>query len=271
MLLVRALTILAKTTLLSIMCLMASTGNAQESDPIENSQEPVNSNVNQVKFITKDDFMLAGKYFAGGEEAPGVLLLHDCDHDSSYYDKISQLLSGYGIHAFSLDFRGYGNSVSDVFSHAQIKRNAKDINTYQTEITRITSFWQADVLAAYEYLRSKLDKKSHVAVVSAGCSAAQAVSLAQKMRINSFVMITPILDYMEKENYKNLIDIPVYFISSAHQASTYQTAKELFNWNGDNRSIFQILKGNRQGQSLLHGKKYLAHDIALWLKDTLVK
>jgi len=76
---------------------------------------------------------------------------------------------------------------------------------------------------------------------------------------------------MEKEHYKNLIDIPIYFIGSAHHANTYQTSNELFQWNGDNRSIFQIFKGIRQNSSLLRGKPFLAHNIALWLDNILSK
>jgi esterase/lipase len=242
---------------------------AQEDVP--EIEEPTPEEVHQVKFMTQDKFMLTGKYFAGKADHSGVLLLHDCSHDSSSYDKLTELLSNYGIHALSLDLRGYGESISDEFSHRIIKSNSKDISTYQSEFMRITSFWKSDVLAAYNYLRSRIDNKRDVAVVSAGCSSSQAIFLAQKMRIKSFVMITPILNYMEKDHYKNLIDIPAYFLSSTHDAETYQTSKELFDWNGDDRSTFQLFKGNRQGNSLLNRKRYLSHDVALWLNDNLSK
>lgn len=256
-------------TVLWLCSFVSITVKAQEAsaEVVENSGDTVN----QVKFITEDKFMLSGKYFAGKADHSGVLLLHDCKHDSSSYDKLIELISSYGIHALALDLRGYGRSTTNEFSHVNIKKNSKDLITYQGEVTRLTSFWQSDVLAAYNYLRSRISKKRDVAVVSSGCSAAQAVYLTQKMRINSFVMITPILNYMEKEHYKNLIDIPVYFISSAHHAGTYQTTKELFDWNGDNRSVYQLFKGIRVGQSLLKSKRYLSDDIAIWLNDTLSK
>ncbi|MDO6445366.1 hypothetical protein Q4493_06195 [Colwellia sp. 1_MG-2023] len=242
---------------------------AQEED--SNVEDLATESMNQVKFITEDKFMLSGNYFAGNLDKSGVLLLHDCDHDSSSYDNLTKELSNYGIHAFSLDLRGYGNSVTEQFSHANIKLNSKDYQTYQTEFIQLSSFWQNDVLAAYQYLRERVAKNRDVAVVASGCSSAQAIYLAEKMRINSFVMITPVLNYMEKEHFKNLIDIPVYFIGSMHHANTYQTTKELFEWNGDRGSTFKIFKGIRQGHSLLNGKRYLAQDIALWLNDTLAK
>lgn len=235
----------------------------------ENAEET--DSVNQVKFMTEDKFMLSGQYYAGKEKHSGVLLLHDCSHESESYKPLMKILSHYGIHAFALDLRGYGGSVSEQFSHAAIKRNAKDILTYQSSFALLASFWESDVLAAYKYLRTRIDNSRDVAVVSAGCSAPQAILLAEKMRIKSFVMITPELNYMEKEHYKNLIDIPIYFLSSIHHAETLQTSKELFEWNGDNRSAMHMFKGIREGNNLLRRKRYLSHDIALWLNDHLSK
>ncbi|MEW6989814.1 alpha/beta hydrolase [Colwelliaceae bacterium 6441] len=242
---------------------------SQEAALEQQTDEP--ETVNQVKFMTQDKFMLSGQYYAGKADHSGVLLLHDCSNDSRSYDKLTELLAQYGLHAFALDLRGHGDSVNEKFSHYNVKRNSKDIVTYQSETARISSYWQSDVMEAFNYLRTKVNKKRDIAVVTAGCSSAQAVFLAQKMRIKSFVMISPTLNYMEKEHYKNLIDIPVYFIDSAHHADTYQTSKELFDWNGDSRSIFQIFKGIKQGHSLLKSKRYLSHDVALWLDDTLSK
>jgi esterase/lipase len=250
-------------------CFISVVTFAQEEISVVEEEKP--EAVNQVKFMTEDKFMLSGKYFAGNTDKSGVLLLHDCNHDSRSYEKLTKQLSNDGLHAFALDLRGYGESVSEQFSHANIKLNSKDILTYQTEFVLLTSFWQSDVLAAYQYLRNRVAKNRDVAVVSAGCSTAQAIFLAQKMRINSFVMITPELNYMEKEHYKNLIDIPVYFLGSVHHANTYQTTKELFEWNGDDRSTLRTFKGIRQSHSLLNGKRYLSHDIALWLNDILAK
>lgn len=258
--------------LATVLLLSAFIAYAQQASPPTTEEDTQKKeSVNDVKFTTEDEFMLGGKYYAGQPGQAGVLLLHDCNHDSSTFDNLGKLLSNKGMHAFALDFRGYGTSTSAQFSHTNIKRNSKDISTYQTEVTILQSFWQSDVLAAHNYLRERVPNTQGIAVVSAGCSAAQAIYLAQKARISGFVVITPELDYMQKEHYKNLIDIPVYFIASAHNTDTYQTAKELFDWNGDNGSTFQIMKGIWKNHSLLNGKSYLAEDITLWLKDTMDK
>jgi len=246
--------------------------NAQESQTNESIAEESNKkDIHQVNFKTNDDFLLSGQYFAGKTDQSAVLLLHDCQHDSRSYDKLNILLNEYGLHVLALDFRGFGASSNDLYSHQAIKLNSKDILTYQSEISLLTSFWQQDVLTAYQFLREKINKSSNISVVSSGCSAIQAVYLAEKMRIKSFVLITPKLDYMEKEHYKNLIDIPAYFISSVHHADSYQTTKELFDWNGDKQSTFQTFKGIKQNHSLLNGKHYVASNIAAWLYQTVKK
>ena len=263
----KRLMFLLKVILLSLFSLVAHAQQAPEEASAESSEDTLN----HIKFTTNDGFMLAGSYFPGLSNASGVLLLHDCNRSSVTFDNLMVLLQQHGLHALAVDLRGFGRSINEEFSHLKVKRLSKDIVSYQSELVRIKSYWESDILAAYNYLRDKIQKDRDVAVVSTGCTGSQAIALAEKMRINSFVMVTPKLNFMEKEHFKNLIDIPVYFIDSLHNADTYQTTKELFEWNGDSRSVLQIFKGDRHGHSLINGKNYIAADIALWLDDTLSK
>ena len=247
--------------LIFLVFLASGTGSilAKESEPSSKKKQ-------EVKFTAADGFVLKADYFPGDELAAGALLLHDCGHDRATYHALGQLLAENGINTLAMDFRGYGDSIAEAFSLKQIKDKTKDIVAYQGEMARLTSYWDGDILSAYHFLRSKVDRSKEVSVVAMGCSATQAIALAEKMRIGSFVMIAPKMGYVDKERFKNLFDIPVYFISSAHDIETYQVAKELFEWNGDKRSKFQIFKGSRSGFSLLSGGRYLAHDITFWLK-----
>lgn len=226
---------------------------------------------NLVKFKTQDQLLLAGYYYSGAEQSPGVLLLHDCADNGASYVSLAKALSALGIHALALDLRGYGYSSNVIYSHDIIKKTSKNLNIYQSEVVRITSFWESDLVAAYKYLQTKIGKEQPISVVSTGCTAPQAVYLAEKIRVRSFVMITPVFSYMDKEKYKNLIDIPVYFLSSAHHSNSYQIAKELFEWNGDSSSTMQILKGNDFGHEIFYDKDYLIDNIAIWLQKTLSK
>jgi hypothetical protein len=223
----------------------------------------------QIKFTTDDDVLLTGDFYLGDALGGGVLLLHDCSHNSKSYSILGELLAKKGINALAIDFRGYGASESDDFSHQVIKQQVKDIVSYQAEVANLSSYWEKDMLSAYNYLRSKIGDEQPISIVASGCSVQEAVRLAGQRRINSFVILSPIMDYMEKELYKNLIDIPSYFVSSAHHSESFLTAQELFSWNGDRRSTAQIFKGVSQGHSLLRRNKFLAHNLASWLSDTM--
>lgn len=248
--------------------------SAQESSsPINNRPATSLTNsttgVQEINFTVDDGFLLSGDYYLGDTLGAGVLLLHDCAHSSKSYSVLGELLAKQGVNALAIDFRGFAASETDGFSHQAIKKQVKDIVSYQAEVATLKSYWEKDVLAAYHYLRNKLGKDQPISIVASGCSVIEAVLLAEKMRINSFVILSPDMDYMEKEHYKNLIDIPAYFVSSAHHSSSFLTAQELFSWNGDSSSTSQVFKGVNQGHNLLRHNKFLAHNIATWLHGTL--
>jgi len=248
--------------------------SAQESSsPIQNfsSTAVIKSSTaaTKITFTADDDALLAADYYSGDPLGAGVLLLHDCAHSSKSYSVLGELLAKKGINALAIDFRGYGASESDEFSHQIIKQQVKNIVAYQSEVAALMSYWEKDVLKAYNYLRSKIGDEQPISIVASGCAVNEAVLLAEKIRVNSFVILSPIMDYMEKEHYKNLIDIPAYFVSSAHHADSFSTTQELFFWNGDSRSSMQVFKGVSQGHSLLLRNKFLAENLASWLSETM--
>jgi len=225
------------------------------------------SNAQQVKFKARadDDFLLTADYYAGEKRSGGVIVLHDCKSDRSRYSWLANGLFQQGLHTLVLDLRGYGESVSSAFSREIIKNNATDIIGYQSEMALLTTYWQDDLIAAYQFLRSKVDKNQGIAIITSGCSSAYGVALAEKILLHAMVMITPKMTYADKERYKNLVDIPSYFITSSHHADSYQVAHELFSWNGSKKSKLQIFKGDRYNYHLIAREKQLINDIAHWL------
>jgi alpha/beta superfamily hydrolase len=234
------------------------------------NETPKKVSDNFVQFKAQDEFLLAGLYYPGKAKSAGVIILHDCANDSRNYQLLAKKLSDQGLNTLLMDLRGYGESATSEVSQQKIKAQAKSIVEYQSGLALITSYWEGDLLTAHAFLRSKVDKKKEIAIVSSGCSAIYAVSLAEKIHLNSMVMITPQMSFSDKERYKNLVDIPTYFINSSHHHETFQTTKELFEWNGSNLSKIQIFKGNHYDYALLKRKNYLVDDIALWLKANLM-
>lgn len=234
-------------------------GDEKETSLVNSAQE--------VKFKARadDDFLLVADYYVGKKKSGGVIVLHDCKSDRSRYRLMATGLSQQGLHTLALDLRGYGSSVSSKYSRDIIKKNATGIVAYQSEMALLTTYWQDDLIAAYQFLRSKIDSKQGIAIVTSGCSSAYGVALAEKILLNSIVMITPQMTYADKERYKNLIDIPSYFIASSHHANSYQVTQELFSWNGSKKSKMQIFKGERYDYQLIGRKKSLIDDIAQWI------
>ena len=252
------------------VCLSKAT-SAEISGKLSSSQE--------LRYPGKDRFLLSGQYYAAAkqatgqfsddEQAAGVLLLHDCEHDSRSYSYLGKSLSEKGLHAFAIDFRGYANSADDIFSRKNIKKKAQNIAAYQKEMVRLTAYWGDDVLAAHNLLRSKVDKHIGIAVVASGCSVNYAVSLAEKVKVAFLVVVSPEMNFAAKERYKNLLDIPTYFIYSTDHLESFNTTKELFSWNGSDKTKAQVFKGSRVGNTLLKKTYHLEEDIAQWLKYSL--
>ena len=241
--------------------------NQAKESLTENSTKT--ATLSRVKYLADDGLMLSAQFYQGKENKPGVFLLHDCEHNSNNYRVLMSRFLQQGFAVFAPDLRGYGESIAEHFSHAVIKTMIKDIASYKNEVARINAYWDKDVITGYNYFRSKINKLTKVSVISSGCSAAQAVSLAEKMRINSFVMFTPKLNYLQKERFKNLIDMPIYFIDSQYDTDSHLTTQELFEWNGDRFSTYQTFKGIKQGHSLLNSKPFLPTTLSLWIEQVL--
>jgi hypothetical protein len=230
----------------------------------------------QVKFKARDghDFLLAADYLffpnkASEKNMPGVIVLHDCHSDRKKYKILTTSIAEQGLHTLSLDFRGYGASIAEGYSELAVKKHAADIISYQTELAVLTSYWLEDLLAAYKFLRKKVDNSKGISIVASGCAGSYAVALSEKVHLNSMVLLTPDMTYADKERYKNLVDIPSYFVSSAQHAMSYATTQELFTWNGATHSKLQVYKGDKLSSQIINSHKYLVNDIALWLKFTL--
>ncbi len=255
-------------TLLAVMLISVNTYAYDKKKPSENDIEnPLQ--VLKIKASTDDEFLLLADYYQGEKHAGGVIVLHDCNNERRAYSAVAKSLAQQGLHTLSVDLRGYGESVSQAYSREAVKRQATDIVAYQSEMALITANWPDDLLAMHKFLAKKTDKNKGISVVASGCTTSYAVALAEKINLNSMVMITPQMTYSDKERYKNLVDIPSYFITSSHHQNSYTTAQELFTWNGAKRSKLQIFKGTDYNHQLISRKKHLVNDIALWVKSTL--
>ncbi len=218
-------------------------------------------------------FKLMADYYKGtkinNKFTGGVMLIHDCNASRKNTTKLAKLLNSKGLYVLNVDLRGYGESIEGGFSQQNIRKHAKNIKKYNEAFAALNSYWPKDMLKAFTWLRTKVDKSKQIGIVSFGCAVSQAVAVAEKMRVNSLVIISPDMKYSDKERYKNLIDTPTYFISALQDIDSYKTAQELFEWSGSRNSKMQIFKGNYASHSLLRHYKGITEDISNWLQQNL--
>lgn len=260
---------LTRSNTILIMLLFIASFYTRSQEVLPQSMELNPYKPQLIDINAKDEFKISANYYVGDNDAGGVIVLHDCESQKVTYGDLAKSLAEQGLHTLQLDLRGYGASVSEVYSSDHAKSNALNIVDFQAKMAQITAHWAEDLLAAYQVLANKIDKDSGIGVIASGCTTAFAVSLAEKVKLNAIVMITPTMADNDKERYKRLVDIPNYFITSVNHQNSYDTAQELFRWNGNQRSKIQIFNGSGFNYQLLYRKNNLVNDIALWLKTEL--
>ncbi|MDP2562334.1 serine aminopeptidase domain-containing protein [Psychrobium sp. 1_MG-2023] len=231
----------------------------------------VSSQAQDITVTTDEGFELAASYYQSNTTSNrGVLLLHQCNYNRTMYNEIGQQLSNRGIHALSLDFRGYGDSAKGKFTQAKVEALPREEQT--KVLQEMYAHWPQDVQLAYDTLKSKMPKESIVGVVGASCGGSQAITLAKNNSVNAIAFFS---SAQRKENithYKNnLADKPTLIIASEKDTRTYESAQQLFTASTNMSSKLISYKGSEHGYPLLDSDTMLGSNIVNWLDNHLVK
>jgi dienelactone hydrolase len=218
----------------------------------------------ELTLTTEQGFDLKADYYK--PERPGqraVLLLHQCNINRTMYDDIGIDLSLRGIHALSLDFRGYGESIDEDTDIKKYGRNA--LRTY-------FKHWPGDVQLAYDFLRKKVGKDGIIGVTGASCGGSQARILAENNPVTAFSFFSTVVVRNDDEDtiarYKEIAKKPTLFIS-AEEDNTFDSTQRGFALNENINSKFIAYKGKGHGYPLLEQDKHLANTIVDWFDSNL--
>ena len=96
-----------------------------------------------VALSAPDGTALKATYYASAQPGPAVLLLHMCNTTRKSWEPLGPQLAGAGIHALSVDYRGFGESGGDR-SDSLAPQDAQRV---------INEKWPGDIDAAYRYQR----------------------------------------------------------------------------------------------------------------------
>ena len=220
--------------------------------------------------LTTDEGMaLKADYFKSIKDSNrGVLMLHQCNYNRTMYDTIGEQLAQKGIHALSLDFRGFGESVTEEFDVGKIQAlpQEKRRDAWQA----MSAHWPKDVQLAYDYLKSKVSSDGIVGIIGASCGGSQAITLAEN---NAIKVISFFSSGQREENIKRyestLADKPTLIIASEGDGGTYTSAQKLFAAAKHGNSRFIAYKGEDHGYPLLERDTHLATSIVNWFDSQL--
>jgi len=228
------------------------------------------SQANELTLTTDKGFALKASYYKSNQTSDrGVLLLHQCNYNRSMYNDIGQQLSGKGIHALSLDFRGFGESANDEFNAEKLQTLPREER--RTAWQKMSKHWPSDVQLAYNHLKSKMSDKAIIGVVGASCGGSQAITLAEKNPVNVIGFFSSGQRDENITRYKQtLADKPTLIIASEKDTGTYESAKKLFTASTHTSSKFIAYKGSAHGYPLLDSDAQLASYMVSWLDSHLM-
>jgi len=121
----------------------ASRGKA-DAPSAQQSPQPPSPSSRVVDLKAPDGTLLKATYFAAAKPGPGVLLLHQINRSRQSWDDLAARLAAAGIHALTLDLRGFGDSGGPSFASLTPK-----------ERTRLREMRPGDIDTAWQFLVSQ--------------------------------------------------------------------------------------------------------------------
>lgn len=214
-----------------------------------------------VDIESADGFRIHAAYHAGRDDAPAVLLLHQCDRDGARtgYEGLAERLAGMGFHVLVPDLRGYGASRSERFTGD----NWQEAQRYLPE----------DTEAAFRFLAEQPGVPAErIAVVGASCGGRQAVLLAGTHEsIAALVLISTRLGAPMEEALVHAAQRPLLAIAAEGDASAAATARRAFEHSTHAAGRLVICKGAAHGTPLFAEDASLEPAIAAWLEARLTR
>lgn len=219
----------------------------------------------------QDNFALKADYFqAKNNSKNAVLMLHQCNYNRTMYDNIGQGLAEQGIHALSLDFRGFGESTNTEFNVEELSKLPQEERRKQWRV--MSAHWPSDVKIAYDYLQAKIAKGGSIGVIGASCGGSQAITLAENEAVAAIAFFSSSQRDENIVRYKTtLADKPTLIIAAEDDGRTFTSAQKLFTTAKHPQSKMISFKGNNHGYPLLEVDKHLGEVIVNWFDDQLSK
>lgn len=213
-----------------------------------------------------DGTTLKATYYAAAQPGPGVLLLHMCNTTRKSWDPLAPQLAAAGIHALSLDYRGFGESGGDR-ADAVAAQEAQRI---------VTEKWPGDIDAAYDFLLAQPGvDKARLGAAGGSCGVNQAVRLASRHpEMRSLALLAGPLDTESIAFITTTAWLPIFAAAAAddqYDAAAPESMRWILALSGNPRNKFSGFRDGKHGTEIFGPHPELVKQIVAWFADTLVK
>ena len=216
-----------------------------------------------VDIAAPDGIKLRATYFAAAKPGPGVLLLHMCNTTRKSWEPVAKELSEKGIHALTIDNRGFGESGGPRFEGASPE-----------VMKQLNEKWPDDFDAAYQFLISQpgIDK-TRIAFGGGSCGVGNAVQLAERHQdLKALVLLAGTTDVNGINFLVRHAEIPIFTAGAAddqYSPVTPQIMKWYSEVSGNPRNKFAGFPNGRHGTEIFGPHPELVHQIVDFLSDAL--
>ena len=219
----------------------------------------------EVTIPRPDGVSLRGTYYPAAQPGPAVLLLHMCNTTRRSWDPLAPQLAAAGIHALSVDYRGFGESGGE----------RADKLTPQDAQRIVNEKWPGDVDAAYELLLQQPGvDRTRVGAAGGSCGVNQAVGVARRHpEVRSLALLAGPLDL---DGIAFITDAPwlPIFAAAASDDQYDDSAPESMRWiltlSGNPRNKFSGFKDGKHGTEIFGPHPELPKQMVAWYTDTLI-
>ena len=226
----------------------------------------------KIQLEGKDGFKIYGDYTAAKIMThKGVIMLHQCNAERSMYQGLAQSLAANNISSMSLDFRGFGDSVTNEISLKALREKATSRENYfeMTNKLGIGTHRIDDVEIAYQYLLGKLGDQANISVIGASCGGAQALNLAKNHKMSSFIFFSSGMNERNSQLFHELSETPALIIAAQEDEFTFNSANEIFKGAKNDQSRLLLYKGAGHGLPLFKQDPNLENVMVEWFKLSL--
>lgn len=219
----------------------------------------------EVAIAAPDGTKLSATYYAAAKPGPAVLLLHMCNTTRRSWDPLAPRLAAAGIHALSVDYRGYGDSGGP---------RATEIPPQEAQ-RMVTEVWPGDIDAAFAFLLAQAGvDDTRVGVAGGSCGVSQAVGVARRHpAVRSLALLAGPLDAAGIGFITATPGLTVFAAAAADDefdADAPASMRWILALSANPRNTFSGFEDGKHGTEIFGPHPELVDQLVAWYTDTLV-